>query len=172
AEIERPGGVDPRHRPGHRALRRAAVPKIAERDEPDGGVRREHGRRRDPGEQARADVERRRPGGPGGTRGSRVRRVVGRRARPAGAEPESQEPEGEAAKIHRGILRTTAAVPPCHNRAAVTDLATIPPAPTPAPAARPSLAERVPAGGTTDPDEILTRFVDWAADTGYELYPA
>src|SRR6185295_15901756 len=175
AEIERPGGVDPRHRPGHRALRRAAVPKIAERDEADRGVRREHGGRRDPGEQPRADVEGRRPGGPGGTRGSRVRRVVGRRARSAGAEPESQEPEGEAAKIHRGILRTTAAAPPCHNRAAVTDLATIPPAPTPPaplPAARPSLAERVPPGGTTDPDEILTRFVDRAADAGYELYPA
>jgi superfamily II RNA helicase len=38
--------------------------------------------------------------------------------------------------------------------------------------ARPSLASRVPAGGTSDPDEILTRFIDWAAEAGYELYPA
>ncbi len=30
----------------------------------------------------------------------------------------------------------------------------------------------MPPGGTTDPDEILTRFVDWAAEAGYELYPA
>jgi hypothetical protein len=38
--------------------------------------------------------------------------------------------------------------------------------------ARPSLAARVPPGGTTDPDEILDRFVDWAAESGFELYPA
>src|SRR5437764_615206 len=40
------------------------------------------------------------------------------------------------------------------------------------PAGRPSLAARVPAGGTADPDEILDRFVDWVAEVGFELYPA
>ena len=29
-----------------------------------------------------------------------------------------------------------------------------------------------PAGGDADPDEILDRFVDWAAEAGFELYPA
>jgi superfamily II RNA helicase len=38
--------------------------------------------------------------------------------------------------------------------------------------ARPSLAARVPPGGTSDPDEILDLFVDWAAESGFELYPA
>src|SRR3954469_3747839 len=37
---------------------------------------------------------------------------------------------------------------------------------------RPSLIARVPPGGTADPDEILDRFVDWAAEAGFELYPA
>ncbi len=36
----------------------------------------------------------------------------------------------------------------------------------------PNLASRVPEGGTSDPDEILSRFIDWAAEAGYELYPA
>jgi uncharacterized protein DUF3516/RAD3-like DEAD/DEAH box helicase len=40
------------------------------------------------------------------------------------------------------------------------------------PAGRPSLAARVPPGGTSDPDEILSRFVDWASEAGFELYPA
>jgi len=39
-------------------------------------------------------------------------------------------------------------------------------------AARPSLGSRVPEGGTSDPDEILDRFVDWVAEVGFELYPA
>src|SRR3954463_4262321 len=38
--------------------------------------------------------------------------------------------------------------------------------------ARPSLISRVPPGGAADPDEILDRFVDWAAEAGFELYPA
>src|SRR6478672_8913775 len=41
-----------------------------------------------------------------------------------------------------------------------------------APRVRPSLISRVPPGGTSDPDEILDRFVDWAAEAGFELYPA
>lgn len=41
-----------------------------------------------------------------------------------------------------------------------------------APAARPSLISRVPRGGTTDPDEILGLFIDWAAEAGFDLYPA
>ena len=40
------------------------------------------------------------------------------------------------------------------------------------PAARPSLAARVPEGGTSDPDLILDLFVDWVAEVGFELYPA
>jgi superfamily II RNA helicase len=40
------------------------------------------------------------------------------------------------------------------------------------PRARPSLFARVPPGGAADPDEILDRFVDWAAEAGFELYPA
>ncbi|HEY0555173.1 MAG TPA: DEAD/DEAH box helicase, partial [Thermoanaerobaculia bacterium] len=38
--------------------------------------------------------------------------------------------------------------------------------------ARPSLFARVPTGGTTDLDEILGRFIDWASEAGFELYPA
>ncbi|MGD2116033.1 MAG: DUF3516 domain-containing protein [Acidobacteriota bacterium] len=34
------------------------------------------------------------------------------------------------------------------------------------------LGERVPEGGTADPDEILDRFLEWAGDVGFELYPA
>ena len=41
-----------------------------------------------------------------------------------------------------------------------------------APRSRPSLFARVPTGGAADPDEILDRFVDWAAEAGFELYPA
>src|ERR1044071_808813 len=41
-----------------------------------------------------------------------------------------------------------------------------------APAGRPSLASRIPPGGTADVGEILTRFVDWAVEAGFELYPA
>ena len=37
---------------------------------------------------------------------------------------------------------------------------------------RPSLFSRVPKGGTSDPDEILGLFLDWASDAGFELYPA
>ena len=37
---------------------------------------------------------------------------------------------------------------------------------------RPSLIARVPPGGTADSDEILDRFVDWATEAGFELYPA
>jgi superfamily II RNA helicase len=37
---------------------------------------------------------------------------------------------------------------------------------------RPSLAARIPPGGTADPDAILDRFVDWAVAAGFELYPA
>lgn len=37
---------------------------------------------------------------------------------------------------------------------------------------RPSLASRIPRGGTSDPDEILDRFIDWVSDAGFELYPA
>lgn len=40
------------------------------------------------------------------------------------------------------------------------------------PPARPSLAARIPPGGTTDQDEILSRFLDWVSDIGFELYPA
>src|SRR5262249_7529337 len=39
-------------------------------------------------------------------------------------------------------------------------------------AARPSLAAREPEGGTSDPDEILDRFVDWVSEVGFDLYPA
>src|SRR5436305_458305 len=38
--------------------------------------------------------------------------------------------------------------------------------------ARPSLAARIPPGGTSDPDAILTLFLDWVAELGLELYPA
>lgn len=36
----------------------------------------------------------------------------------------------------------------------------------------PSLMERLPEGGTTDPDEILDLFLGWVADVGFELYEA
>src|SRR6266700_4088986 len=37
---------------------------------------------------------------------------------------------------------------------------------------RPSLFARVPPDGTRDADKILDLFVDWAAEAGFELYPA
>jgi len=40
-----------------------------------------------------------------------------------------------------------------------------------APRARPSLIARLPPPGS-GPDEILTAFLDWASDAGFELYPA
>lgn len=40
------------------------------------------------------------------------------------------------------------------------------------PAARPSLAARVPEGGSADPDVILDAFLSWVVDVGFELYPA
>src|SRR3954469_14275523 len=54
---------------------------------------------------------------------------------------------------------------PCHNHPAMAE-------PAASPRARPSLISRVPPGGAADPDEILDRFVDWAAEAGFELYPA
>jgi len=35
-----------------------------------------------------------------------------------------------------------------------------------------NLGSRVPAGGANDPDQILDLFLGWAADAGFELYPA
>lgn len=35
-----------------------------------------------------------------------------------------------------------------------------------------NLGERVPPSGTTDSDEILDLFLNWAADAGFDLYPA
>jgi superfamily II RNA helicase len=40
------------------------------------------------------------------------------------------------------------------------------------PLPHPPLQARVPAGGTTDSDEILDLFLGWVADVGFELYPA
>ena len=37
---------------------------------------------------------------------------------------------------------------------------------------RPVLAARIPREGTSDPDEILTLFLEWVAEIGLELYPA
>ncbi|MFL6194644.1 MAG: DEAD/DEAH box helicase [Thermoanaerobaculia bacterium] len=53
----------------------------------------------------------------------------------------------------------------------MTDLA-VPISPPDAPRTRPTLISRVPKDGTRDPDEILGRFIDWAADAGFELYAA
>ena len=36
----------------------------------------------------------------------------------------------------------------------------------------PNLLSRIPASGTTDPDEILDLFLEWVSDIGFELYPA
>src|SRR6476619_2265121 len=55
----------------------------------------------------------------------------------------------------------------------MTDLAvTASPLQAEPPRSRPSLISRVPPGGTLDPDTILDLFVDWAAEAGFELYPA
>ncbi|HEY2737953.1 MAG TPA: DEAD/DEAH box helicase, partial [Thermoanaerobaculia bacterium] len=55
----------------------------------------------------------------------------------------------------------------------MTDLATSAPPHAPALSSeRPSLAARIPPGGTTDPDEILSLFLEWVSDLGIELYPA
>jgi len=35
-----------------------------------------------------------------------------------------------------------------------------------------NLSARVPAGGSTDPDQIFDLFLGWAADAGFDLYPA
>ncbi len=35
-----------------------------------------------------------------------------------------------------------------------------------------TLGSRVPSGGTTDTDEILDLFLEWAGDAGFDLYPA
>ena len=35
-----------------------------------------------------------------------------------------------------------------------------------------NLGSRVPAGGIDDADQILDLFLEWVADTGFELYPA
>jgi superfamily II RNA helicase len=35
-----------------------------------------------------------------------------------------------------------------------------------------NLGSRIPDGGSNDPDRILDLFLGWAADTGFELYPA
>ncbi len=35
-----------------------------------------------------------------------------------------------------------------------------------------NLGSRVPTGGVDDPDRILDLFLEWVADTGFELYPA
>jgi hypothetical protein len=59
----------------------------------------------------------------------------------------------------------------------MTDLATSSavtrslPEPESAPA-RPFLAARIPPGGTSDPDEILSLFIEWVSEIGLELYPA
>ncbi|HEX7180476.1 MAG TPA: DUF3516 domain-containing protein [Thermoanaerobaculia bacterium] len=38
--------------------------------------------------------------------------------------------------------------------------------------ARPSLAAKVPPGGTSDADEILALFLEWVSEIGLDLYPA
>ena len=38
-------------------------------------------------------------------------------------------------------------------------------------AAAPSLAARIPQGGTRDSSEILGRFLDWVDDLGLEPFP-
>src|SRR5947209_17352935 len=56
---------------------------------------------------------------------------------------------------------------------AMTDLSlTAAPPQAEPPRSRPSLFARVPPDGTRDADKILDLFVDWAAEAGFELYPA
>lgn len=38
--------------------------------------------------------------------------------------------------------------------------------------ATPTLVDRIPSGGLSDPDEMLDIFLSWAVDIGFELYPA
>ncbi len=40
------------------------------------------------------------------------------------------------------------------------------------PVTRPTLASRVPPGGTKDPAEILSLFLQWIEDVGFDPYPA
>jgi len=57
----------------------------------------------------------------------------------------------------------------------MTDLATPSAVPVRAPEGpptRPFLAGRIPADGTSDPDEILSLFIEWISEIGLELYPA
>ncbi len=44
--------------------------------------------------------------------------------------------------------------------------------PSPDEGPSPNLASRLPAGGTTDVDEMLDLFLGWVADVGFSLYPA
>jgi len=53
----------------------------------------------------------------------------------------------------------------------MVDVAVAASSPAP-PRARPSLIARVPKDDAAGPDAILDRFVDWAAEAGFELYPA
>jgi superfamily II RNA helicase len=53
----------------------------------------------------------------------------------------------------------------------MVDVAVAASSPAP-PRVRPSLIARVPKDGAADPDTILDRFVDWAAEAGFELYSA
>lgn len=46
------------------------------------------------------------------------------------------------------------------------------PHPTDAPPVPVRLCDRLPPGGTTDSDDILDRFLGWAVDAGFALYPA
>jgi len=46
------------------------------------------------------------------------------------------------------------------------------PEPAGLPAGRPSLAARLPAGGSAEPEEVLDRFLGWVTDLGLALYPA
>src|SRR4028119_137168 len=82
-------------------------------------------------------------------------------ATPAVIRP-ALEPEGAPARPF-----PAARLPPGRRPAAVR------PALDPeGPPARPFRAARIPPGGTSDPDEILTLFLEWVAEIGLELYPA
>ncbi len=54
-----------------------------------------------------------------------------------------------------------------------TDAGMPEPSDRPAPTdGKPKLIDRIPDGGTKDPDEMLDLFLGWVADIGFELYPA